>query len=400
MTEWPRDYAMLALRINRLIGGAALSGGVLIYRGPEEWGARAGSEPPAAPGKLADDAERLLESAPTPYLAAHVRAMRAVARYLDGERPPLAAYARECLGLEPRRLPEEVFEEAHAELDAALPKGPGPLADRLRAWQAAHTLEPIERLPALVAKAVTETRARTNAIVPLPEGEVVGCRLVEGVSFHGAGAYEGELRSTIHINKAIPYNLADLLYLVAHEGHPGHIAESMLKELHLADRRDQEVRFMVSPSFVLSEGLGLLAEEILFPGDEAQVWLNRHIFPDLGIRSDGSDFAAIHHAKNVLWGVWGNVAFLADEGRPDADLVAYLTRWALYSDEEAGRATGLLKPSPTSPYIFGYFHGWELLRPWAARRAERVRRLLTEQLLPADVTSGAESDPGADPRGT
>ncbi|MDP4506128.1 hypothetical protein [Nonomuraea turcica] len=379
MHDWQRDYAMLALRINRLAGGA-----LLIYRGPEAWSTQAASEPPPSPGALADEAERLLESAPSAYLAGHVRAMRAVARYLDGERLPLAEYARQCLGLEPRRLPEEVFEEAHGELDAALPKGPGSLAERLQAWQAAHTLGQIERLPDLVARAVAETRARTNAIIPLPEDEVVGCRLVEGVSFHGAGDYEGGLRSTIHINKAIPFNLADLLYLVAHEGHPGHIAESMLKEIHLAGRADRRVRFMVSPSFVLSEGLGLLAEEILFPGDEAQVWLNRRVFPETGIRPSG-DLAAIHHAKNVLWGVWGNVAFLAAEGRTDADLAAYLARWSLYSDAEVALVLGLLRPSPTSPYIFGYFHGWELLRPWAATRPERVRRLLTEQLLPSDV---------------
>ncbi|RVX39257.1 hypothetical protein EDD27_1605 [Nonomuraea polychroma] len=381
MSDWQRDYAMLALRINRLAGG-----GLLIYRGPEQWSTQAASEPPPSPGAPAGEAERLLAAAPSAYLAGQVRAMRAVARYLDGERLPLAEYARQCLGLEPRRLPEEVFEAAHAELDAALPKGPGSPAERLRAWQAAHTLEPIERLPDMVAKAVDETRARTNAIVPLPDGEVVGCRLVDGVSFHGAGDYEGGLRSTIHINKAIPFNLADLLYLVAHEGHPGHIAESMLKEIHLAGQEDQRVRFMVSPSFVLSEGLGLLAEEILFPGDEAQVWLSRHVFPDAGIKPGGvGDLAAIHHAKNVLWGVWGNVAFLAAEGRTDADLAAYLARWSLYSDGEVALALGLLKPSPMTPYIFGYFHGWELLRPWASTRPDRVRRLLTEQLLPADI---------------
>jgi hypothetical protein len=377
---------MLALRINRLIGGTALSGTALIYRGPEEWSGQADREPPAVPGELVDDAERLLESAPSAYLAAQVRAMRAVARYLDGERLPLAEYARECLGLEPRPLPESVFEEAHAELDAALPKSPGSLAERLQAWQAAHTLDPIDRLPDLVAKAVAETRARTNAIVALPDDEVVGCRLVEGVTFHGAGDYEGRLRSTIHINKAIPFNLADLLYLVCHEGHPGHIAESVLKEIHLAGRPDQGVRFMLSPSFLLSEGLGLLAEEIAFPGDEAQDWLNRHIFPEVGIRPDGSDFAAIHYAKNMLWGVWGNAAFLAAEGRAEDELARYLARWSLYSDDEAALALGLLKPSPMRPYIFGYFHGWELLRPWAATRPDRVRRLLTEQLLPADVT--------------
>ncbi|QFY08137.1 hypothetical protein GBF35_16910 [Nonomuraea phyllanthi] len=369
MTDWDRDYDMLAFGISRL------GGGVLIHRGSTP------AEVPSAPQALAEQADRLLGSAPAPHLAAQVRAMRAVARYLGGERLPLAEYARECLGLEPRRLPESVFEEAHEELAAALPGASGSTADRLRAWQAAHTLEPIERLPGLVADAVAETRARTRAIVPLPD-EVVECRLVEGVSFHAAGEYEGGLKSTIHINRAIPFNLADLLYVVAHEGHPGHIAESMLKES--ASTEGLRARFMPSPPFVLSEGLGLLAEEILFPGDEAQVWLNRHIFPKVGFRPDGSDLAAIHHAKNVLWGVWGNAAFLADEGASDAELVGYLTRWALYSEEEAASALGLLRPSPMSPYVFGYFHGWELLRPWVTGH-DRVRRLLTEHLIPASI---------------
>ncbi|SEG85369.1 hypothetical protein SAMN05444920_105521 [Nonomuraea solani] len=384
MTNWRRDYAMLALRINRLAGP------MLIYRGPAEWSTRAETEPPAVPGALADEAERLLAEAPSAYLAAQVRAMRAVARRLGGERLPLAEYGRECLGLEPRWVPEAVFERAHAELDAALPKTPGSPAERLRAWQAAHTLESIERLPALVGKAVAETRARTAAaIIALPD-EVVECRLVEGVAFHGAGEYEGGLKSTIHINRTIPFNLADLLYLVAHEGHPGHIAESMLKETLLGG---QDVRFMLSPSFVLSEGLGLLAEELLFPGDEAQEWLNANVFPETGIRPGGGDFAAIHHARNVLWGVWGNAAFLVDEGRGEAETAAYLRRWALYGEEEAELALALLKPSPMSPYIFGYFHGWELLRPWVTG-PERARRLLTETLLPADVRPH-QSTPGA-----
>ncbi|MEV5890777.1 hypothetical protein [Nonomuraea fuscirosea] len=378
--DWHRDHAMLALRVDRLVSGDS-GGTMLIYRGPAEWSEQASAEPPAVPGALAEEAERLLESAPTPYLTAQVRALRAVARYLDGDRPPLAEYGRECLGLTPRWVAEELFEEAHAELDRALPKGSGSPAERLRAWQAAHTLEPIERLPELVALAVDETRARTNAIIPLPPGEVVECRLVEGVAFHGAGDYEGGLKSTIHINRAIPFNLADLLYLVAHEGHPGHIAESMLKERHLGG---VPVRFMLSPSFVLSEGLGLLAEELLFPGDEAQRWLSANVLPRAGIRPDGSDFAAVHRARNVLWGVWGNAAFLAAEGRDAAELSAYLKRWSLYDDNEAALAAGLLTPSPASPYIFGYFHGWELLRPWTTG-PERVRRLLTEQLLPSDV---------------
>lgn len=366
---------MLALRLNLHLGGAAL-----VYTGPEEWREQARPEPPA---RLVADADRLLDGDLTPGERAQVTAMRAVARHLDGERLPLADYAEPVLGLRPRWVPEEVFEAAHERLDAALPRTPGSLFDRYRAWQAAHTLDPIDRLPELIDRAVAETRARTQRIVPLPPDEKVECVLVPEAHFHAAGHYAGNLTSAIHVNTGIPFNVAGLLYVVAHEGHPGHIAESMLKDL-AATRPEQRVRFLLSPSFALSEGLGLCAEEIVFPGDEAQRWLTDHVFAELGIRPDGSDLAAVHEARNTLWGVWGNAAFLAAEGRPDEELAAYLRRWCLYDDEEIGRALPLLRPSAMSPYVFGYFHGWELLRPWLADPAN-VRRLLTEHLLPSDV---------------
>jgi hypothetical protein len=405
--DWDREHALLALRLNRLMTGGA-TGTALIYDGPAEWSEQVVNEPPATAGALKEEAERLLERAPDAYAAAQVRAMRAAAGHLDGERRPLAEYASECLGMEVRWVPEEVFEQAHDELDRALPKTRGSLEERWRAWPAAYTLDPIERLPEFAEPAVAETRARTNArIVPLPDDEVVECRLVQGVTYHGAGSYEGGHKSTIHINNDIPFNLADLLYLVAHEGHPGHIAESMLK--------GEKVRFMLSPSFALSEGLGLVAEEVIFPGNEARDWLNANILPKVGLEPIDADLAAVHHAKNVLWGVWGNVALMADEGRGEAELTGYLRRWALAGEEEAAAALGILRPSPMSPYIFGYFHGWELVRRWvtepervtapdqptgpervtAPERAtahqrgtgsERVRRLITERLIPADLT--------------
>ncbi|GLV77090.1 hypothetical protein ACH4VS_27990 [Streptomyces hygroscopicus] len=396
--EWVRNYALLALRLNRQVTAGA-GGTVLIYQGPQEWSRQAATEAPRPAGQLVEDADQLLEELPfessrSRYLATQVRAMRAVARQQNGEELPLPDYARECLGVEVDWVPEPLFEQAHARLDAALPAGGGSLADRLNAWQAAHTLptERVEqRLPTIVAKAVAETRARTSAtIIPLPPDETVDCKLVAGTHFWGAGAYEGGLKSTIHINTDIPFNLADLLYLVAHEGHPGHIAEAMLKESHLVDRQgrlDQQVRFMLSPSFALGEGLGLHAESILFPDDQAQAWLTDNVLTGEDIPPDGSDFATVHDVKNVLWGVWGNAALLAAAGRPDSELAAYLTRWALYDEAEVAAALNSVRAPGMGVYVLGYYHGWRILRSWldAPDRHQRVRRLLTEQLLPADL---------------
>ncbi|TLF81364.1 hypothetical protein FEK34_05935 [Nocardia cyriacigeorgica] len=410
--DWFRDYSLLALRLNRQVTSNT-GGTVLIYQGPSQWSAEVAGEQPLPPEKLVDDADRLLATLPfeparSRYLAAQIRAMRAVARRQCGGQLPLADYARECLGLEVSWVPETEFEQAHDRLDAALPAGRGSLSDRLHAWQAAHALaaERVQRqLPVIVGQAIAETRVRTDAmIVSLPPDEVVDCELVTGTHFWGAGAYEGGRKATLYINTDIPFNLADLLYLVAHEVHPGHIAEALLKQIHLVDGQgviDQQVRFMLSPPFALGEGLGLHAESIIFPGDEAREWLTDNVFAAERIQPDGSDLASIHEVKNTLWGVLANVAFLADEGRPDAELAGYLARWGLYDGNEIAAAFNSIRAPGMSVYVLGYYFGWQLVRSWlnTPDRFLRVRRLLTEQLLPADLEAGwPSSTPATNPR--
>lgn len=400
-TAWLRRYALLALRVSRQ------GGGTLIYRGPGELSELVEAEESPPPARLVADAEELLagvdvfESSRARFLAAHVRALRAAARLLDGTTAPLAELARECLGVDVAPVPEEVLAEAHDRLAAALPPGPGGLADRLHAWQDAHSLPPErlpERLPGLVDLAVAETRRRTAAtVVPLPADEEVGCRLQPNAPFGAAGHYEGGVRSTIFVNADLPFNVANLLYVVAHEGHPGHIAESLLKERRLVaaqGRWEQQVRPLLSPPFVLSEGLGLHAEAIVFPGDEAQAWLaDRGVVTDPG----GFDLAAIHRAHNDLLGAWSNAAFLAAEGRPEAEVAAYLARWALLSERETPVVVGMLGSATGRLYQLAYYQGWRLLDAWLGaattveERNARVRRLLTEQLLPADLAAATSS---------
>ncbi|MEL7567468.1 MAG: hypothetical protein AAGU27_21685 [Dehalobacterium sp.] len=224
--------------------------------------------------------------------------------------------------------------------------------------------------------------------MPLPANATTSCQQTGNPYMLAGGLYHGGLKSTVFINSNIPFNLADLLYVVSHESYPGHIAEAMLKDIHLVKEQgyiEQQIQFMLSPQFVITEGLGLLAEEIIFPGDEAQAWLTDNIFKEYNICPDGSNLAAIHHAKNVLWGAWGNAALLAAEGRSDSEIKDYLSQWALLNEQELQSAIAIVKGGP---YIFCYYYGWQLLRSWinAVDRQERIRRLLTQQLLPADIT--------------
>jgi len=394
---WLEAYAKLALRVNRALSEAG-HGAFLDYRGPDTWRTDVTEEELPPPGRLIDDAEKLLADLPADpqratYLAGQIRALRAMARRLDGQVLPLNEFVRECLDVSGEWLDEAVFEEAHATLDAALP-GPGSLAEKFHRWQDHHRLptDAQSRIPDLIASAVAETRRRTNRIVSLPEDEEVGCTLIDKAPYLAAGYHAGGSRSSIFINTSLPFNLADLLYVVAHEGHPGHIAEQVLKERHLVQERglaEQNVRFMISPHFVLSEGLGLHGQDILFSGDEAQAWLRDTVLAEYDIPADGSDFAAIHRARNVLFGVWTNAALLLAQGRPEAEVASYLMRWALIRESEVDLVLPLLNAPVGAVYVFCYYQGWELLRPWldAPDRDARVRRLLTEQLHPATLNS-------------
>lgn len=359
--EWLRAYAMLVLRVDRRLGEAG-PGWSLDYLGLEAWREETSSEEPPPVDRLIEDADALLADVPfTPpraaFLAAQVRAVRALVRRETGTVVALPDLVRECLGLEVTWLTESVFEEAHAQLGQALPNTTGSIAARLGAWRVAHSLpaDRLQQLPELVGRAVAETRARTHAMItPLPADEQVDCEIETGVPFIAVGWHRGEHRSTIIINGDRPFNLADLLYVVAHEGHPGHIAEQVLKDIHLAQQSgylEEHIRFLPSPPFVLSEGLGLHAQGIVFPDDQAQAWLTDNILTEHRIQPDGSDFAAIHEARNILFGAQCNAALLAAEGRSDVEVAEYLSKWALLDDYQIGPAVEQLTTPGGHPYI-------------------------------------------------
>ena len=385
MREWARAYATLALRIDRHV---AASGSGLIYNGPDELRVEVAAADPVPLSRLVADCDALRHQIPIDgrrgaYLTAQLTAMSALARQLDGADMPFAEYARQCLGITVGLEPEETFEAAHEQLDAALPSGPGSLADRLHAWQAAHSI-PAARLEPFAKAAIAESIERTRALVELPEELDIEVRPDPGPH---RGHYAGGNRGTIYLLDSQPFNLADLLYVVAHEGFPGHITESLSKARHLDGQPEYWVRFMISPQFVISEGIGLHAPAIAFPDDEGQRWITDNALAPLGITSDGSDFAAIHAARNVLWGVWANATILAAAGRTEPELSDYLTRWALLTDAENDWALAFVRATGMDTYVHGYFHGYRLLRTWLNHpdRTARFRTLLTEPVLPSHL---------------
>ena len=401
---WTRDYVLLTLRTAKAVEARTGDGWMLDYYGPPEWKALAEAEEPRAGGALVEGVGELEESLAgqgfearrTRYLGKHLRALETVARRLAGERLSLREQAAGCFDIDVGWVPETAFGAAHALYDEALPGG-GDVRERLRHWKVRHELprEKASLLPELVERAAREGRRRTEAIVGLPEGEEVSFGPMTSRTALATVEYLGNLRSRITVNADWAFNLADLLYVACHESYPGHLAELVLKERHLAKEKgyvEELVTFTPTPSLVVMEGLALWAREVAFPGDEAQAWLEEHVYPEADIRPDGSDLQKIHAAKDMLWGAQCNAALMLAEGRPPEEAARYLGRWALLDEEEASRSIAPMLRPFAEAYIFCYHHGRELLEPEmrGPGRDDFVRGLLTEQVCPSDLRRGRE----------
>lgn len=384
-------YLELGLSLGRHVDGL-----VDAYYGPPELARRAAAQSPRAPAELVQiartlvadlDADGSLGPARRRWLRSQVAGLHATARRLAGEALRYSDEVEQCYGVRPVRVDEEVFASAHRLLAEALP-GDGPVDERLIAWREAHAI-PVERLLAAVDSLRDDLRERTARLFGLPEGERIEFELVEDRPWSGFNYYLGELQSRVAINTDLPVLSISLAHLVAHESYPGHHTEHCLKETGLVRSRHQEEEtiFLVgTPQCLLAEGLADLGMEVVL-GRRPEETVAAHLHP-LRIRYDTDVVAAVAQASEALVGVRGNAALLLHEDGADADAVInYVQRWAVQPRERAAKAVEFLMSPTWRAYITCYIEGLARCRQFVRGDASRFRRLLTEQLTPADLAA-------------
>jgi hypothetical protein len=393
MDDLVERYLELGLALGRHIDGL-----VDAYYGPAATAARVAAEPIRPPAELAARARRLLadlvadgdlDAGRRRYLSAQVEGLRTTAVRLAGEPISYADEVEACYGVRPRLIPEDDLAAAHRRLDEVLP-GSGPLAERFITWRESQVV-PVDRLQDAVASLADELRERTDRLFGLPEGERVDFELVSQQPWSGFNYYLGGLRSRVAINTDLPVLAPGLGHLVAHEAYPGHHTEHSRKEAGLVRHRGrlEETIFLVgTPQCLLAEGLADLGLEVV-AGPRPEPMVAAHLVP-LGIRYDADLLAAVAPVGETLGAVRGNASILLNDQGVDADAVAdYLARWGLMSRARAVHAVSFLADPTWRAYIFCYVDGVRLCRQFVAGDARRFARLLTEQLIPADLLAAA-----------
>jgi hypothetical protein len=113
--------------------------------------------------------------------------------------------------------------------------------------------------------------------------------------------------------------------------------------------------------------------------------LAEHLAPR-GIPYADAVAAATSVVGELLGAVRGNAALLLHEvGQPPDQVVDYLSRWALLPRARAEKTVQFLTDPTWRAYISCYVEGLPLCRHFVAGDPARFERLLTEQLVPADL---------------
>lgn len=304
---------------------------------------------------------------------------------MAGEEVAYEDEVERCYGVRPEWIDEAVFEAAHRELDEALP-GSGSLAERYQVWREGGTLRGKEL--ADVFQALSEDfRSRTEALVGLPQGESVEVEYVSDKPWTAFNFYLGGLRSRIEVNTDVALSPSFVVELVAHEAYPGHYTEHSWKEqrrVREAGELEESAQMIGTPSALISEGIASVAQEILLEDEEQEITAAHLAGTSVAYDPDLS--RAVQRAFSPLGRVRGNVALLLHkQGASNEEAVDYLMRWALSSRKRAEHSVRFMTDPVWRSYVTTYTDGYDLCRGFVAGDPQRFKRLLTDQLTPADL---------------
>ena len=386
-----REYLLLGLRFDRIEEGYVDS-----FTGDPAMREAVASEPAPDPADLARQADRLgtelpagLDGARADYIGAHLRALACAGRKFAGESVGFVNEVDAYFDVQISKGDPDRYREAHARLDEAL-GGTGRLAERMAAYRSAEEIPP-ERLEECIHAFSSALRDTVRAEFPLPDSETIDYEVVTDKPWSGFNYYLGDYRSTVAVNADLKQQMSNLPRLVAHESYPGHHTEHCRKEAGLVAKGDQQEQtlFLVNtPQCLMAEGLADLALHVAI-GPKWGAWAGE-IYADLGLRFDGERAEAVSEAAAALADVRQDAALMLHDEHCDVDeVVAFLRRWLLVSDERARQSLRFLSSPLWRAYTSTYVEGYRLLRAWLDDRpadvslSARFGRLLDEPLIPS-----------------
>lgn len=393
-TSFDRQFIELILEIDKHVGGY-----IDAYIGPPEMKQEAASRPVTPPLQLLSDCARLRDNIPNAdpdrqaYLIASLRAAETTVRTLSGEEIPYMEEVQRIYDIMPQRVDEQVFLQAHKELDTYLP-GSGSLASRLESWRSQYHIPNEKLLPALQLLAA-ETRKRTKDLVDLPQHESIEIAVVNDEPWSAYNWFKGNGRSLIEFNTDIPKSVLGLLSTMAHEAYPGHHTESTIKEEKFWLQRgygEAAAMLLHSPAAVIAEGIATTSTEIIFPDRQELPWTIDQLMPTIPMAAQETveQIRHIEEAMQKMRWLSGNAAILFHTGQLSTDLtIEYLQTYGLSTPQRAQKTLSFITHPLYRSYPFTYTMGYELIgrASPSADKTDVFLNCLTGQVLPSQLAA-------------
>jgi hypothetical protein len=110
----------------------------------------------------------------------------------------------------------------------------------------------------------------------------------------------------------------------------------------------------------------------------------------LGLDYDPEVGARVYEARRLLRTVSSNVTLLVHERGASVDEAAdYVRRWSVEPEDRVEKTVASVLEHPFPGYMHCYPEGHRLCAEFVRGEPERFKRLLVEQLVPADLSSAA-----------
>jgi hypothetical protein len=251
---------------------------------------------------------------------------------------------------------------------------------------------PRDRLSAVVDAVLAETRRRTAALVALPAGEKFEVSYVKDKPWGAYNWYKGGFHSLIEVNTDIPATLDGVLETLSHEGYPGHHVYNALLEDRLVKGRgwrELTVYPLYSPQSLIAEGTANVGLEVLMSRAERRAFQRDVLAPIAGIdRADLEHWEELKDAAKAL-DCAGPVAarMLLDEGRPEAEVEAFLVR---HGTPPARARQNIRFFRAYRSYVVTYTVGEDLVGRFIGDGPDRVPKyfdLLQRPVVPSELAA-------------
>jgi hypothetical protein len=393
LDNFAKSYVILGLRINKHIDGY-----VEHYYGPSELKTIVDAETILSPNQLLKDCLVLknqlknqgFEAKRQKFLLKNIEAMETIIRKLNGEKIPYLEQVERLFDFKPVLYEDEFFYNLKEKAENFY-TGIGTLHERIKKYANQRAI-PSSNLVNIFKKALRIAQKRTMALFQelLPDNEYIEVAEVKTKNWAMYNWYQGNFYSKIDINISKVYYWTSLLNLACHEGYPGHHTACAIRDFTLFRNKgyfEPSILLIYTPEMVIHEGMGEIAEDVIFDKKEKGKIILEEICPNPEEEVTLDILIKQLEIINGFRKLQQNLAYImyVYEWKVE-DIIKYSRDLEVISEEGIKYILDFISDNLWAPYVMIYQGDRLIIKKYGIRPSiKNFGNLLIKQNLPSDL---------------